>query len=387
MSNQQANRYLLISPDYPPPLVGGSLVWLHNLVENCPENFDILTAALKEGEKEVTDSRHRVFRSRLVVDSHDPPRVRLAVTYLYMVLWLALRSRKVRYRAVLVNPGCIGNSLLILLGRLLRINVIGVGHGEEITVALYGKGLKAFVKRNLMGFAYKKAAGFFVVCHFCRDLIVGMGGDADTIEVIPSCLNPNKRLPIKESQARGFRILSVGRLIERKGFHCLIDAVQKVKKEVPQVELHIVGEGPFRRVLDEKVRRNDLESYVHLRGRISDEELSKLYQTSDVFVLAHMMLENGDTEGCPTVFSEASGAGLPVIGGTGAGASTVIVEGETGFIVNARDTDVLAEKIKFLLQNPEVAREMGREGIKKIQRDHNPEINGRRLGEFILRYA
>ena len=387
MPNPQANPYLLISPDYPPPLVGGSLVWLHNLVENCPENFDILTAVLKEGEKELTSSRHQVFRSPLVIDSHDPPRVRLAITYLYMVLWLAVRSQKVRYRAVLVNPGCIGNSLLILLGKLLGINVIGVGHGEEITVALYGKGPKAFIKRTLMKFAYKRAAGFFVVCHFCRDLIVDMGANPEAIEVIPSCLNPNKQLPIRESRESGFRILSVGRLMERKGFHCLIDAVQKLKKELPQVELNIVGDGPFRSVLEKKIRRNDLESYVHLLGQISDEELSKLYQTSDVFVLAHMLLENGDTEGCPTVFSEASGVGLPVIGGTGAGASTVIVEGETGFIVNSRDTDVLAEKIKYLLENSEVARQMGREGIKKIQKDHNPEINGRRLGEFILRFA
>ena len=387
MASQPANPYLLVSPDYPPPLVGGSLVWLHSLVENCPESFDILTAALKDGEREVTSSRHRVIRSGWIVDSIDPPRLRLALSYLYMVLWVAGRARRARYRAVLVNPGCIGNSLLILLGRLLGINVVGLGYGEEITVPFYNKGPKQFIKRTLMQFAYKRASSFIVVCHFCKKLIVDMGCDPDTIEVIPPCVDPNKRRTGPEHKVPGFRVLSVGRLIERKGFHFLIDAVSNVKEDVPETELHIIGDGPYRPVLERQIRANKLQSFVYLHGGISDEALAEAYRESDVFVLAHVTLPNGDTEGCPTVFSEAGSVGLPVIGGTGAGADTAIVEGKTGFIVDARDIDTLASKIRLLLLDPELSREMGREGIKKVQRDHTPRVNGMRLGEFIGRYA
>ena len=80
----------------------------------------------------------------------------------------------------------------------------------------------------------------------------------------------------------------------------------------------------------------EAHNYVKLHGEITDEELSNLYSKSDLFILAHTMLKNGDTEGCPNVFSEAMANNLPVIGGTGAGADTAIIDNYNGYIVNSK---------------------------------------------------
>jgi len=97
------------------------------------------------------------------------------------------------------------------------------------------------------------------------------------------------------------------------------------------------------------------------------------------------MLPNGDTEGCPTVYSEAAGNGLPVIGGTGWGAATAIVPGKTGDIVDSRDIPQLTDRIRALLTNPALAEAMGRAGMEKVRRDHDPVKCGARFHESIVR--
>ena len=82
------------------------------------------------------------------------------------------------------------------------------------------------------------------------------------------------------------------------------------------------------------VEKNKMHSYVNLAGKVTDKELSDMYNNSDLFVLAHRMLSNGDTEGCPTVFSEAGAHGIPLIGGNDAGASTAIIDGINGLFVS-----------------------------------------------------
>lgn len=383
------NRYLIVTPAYPPPFVGGSRVWTYNMVENCPENFDILTSAMPAGYGEVSSPRHRVFRSRYIWNTlnGDPGLIDLFVSYAYILLWVIQRLISVKYDAVIAGGETFVNGLLFLVGKCFRVPVIGLGNTEEFTIPLKGRGLKNFIKRQWMKFTHKRATGFVAVCHFCRDVLSSIGIDAQRIDVVPSSINAGKLKPREKDRPWGHNVLSVGRLVERKGFHYLIEAVYLLKDELTDIKLTIVGDGPFKPIVLEKIKSLELAGRVSLRGQLNDDELCKLYRESDLFVLAHMMLENGDTEGCPTVFSEASGNGLPVIGGTGGGASTAIVEGKTGFVVDSRDVQGLASKIKKILTNPRLAEEMGRAGIEKVKRDHLPQKTGLCFSESIRRLA
>jgi phosphatidylinositol alpha-1,6-mannosyltransferase len=380
-------KYLLVSPAYPPPFVGGSKVWTYNLVENCPEPFDVLTSALKPGCAEVISPRHGVFRSRFLWDANgaDPTRFELLVSYTSILGWCARRLLRVRYDAVVAGAFDFANGWLFLLGKLMRVPVIGLGNAEEFTLALHGTGLRNFIKRQWMKFTHHRAAGFVVVCDFCKDVLVSIGVDPRRIHVVPSSINPNKLRPRSEWKRGGRHVLSVGRLVERKGFHHLIDAIGLLKTDLPDIRLTIVGDGPWRKTLEEQVARHGLAGHVAVRGGLSDEEVRALYGECDLFVLAHMMLENGDTEGCPTVFSEAAGNGLPVIGGTGGGAATAIVHGTTGYIVDSRNVAELADRIRAVLTDPRLAEAMGRAGMEKVRHDHDPAKCGVRFHESIRR--
>jgi phosphatidylinositol alpha-1,6-mannosyltransferase len=379
------NRYLVVCPAYPPPFVGGSKVWVFNMVENCTENFDILTSTLKNGFDEISNTRTNIYRSKFIWDSNikDPTRWELLVSYAYIILWVIARNRKTKYKAIIAGAFDFANGFLFLLGKIIGVPVIGLGLAEEFTLSIHGKGLKYLIKRRWMKLTHKIAAGFIVVCDFCLNVLISIGVDKEKIHVVPSAISPQKYNPKMNKSKNGYKILSVGRIVERKGFHALIDAVNILKNKLPEIRVNIVGEGPYKSVLQEKIILNKLEKHVFLKGFISDEELADLYTESDIFVLAHMMLDNGDTEGCPTVFSEAGIYGIPVIGGVDGGASTVIEDGVTGYIVDSKNINLLAEKIERILADKKLAAEMGKAGKQKILRDHTPEIIGKKFANAI----
>ena len=385
------NPYLLIAPAYPPPFIGGSKVWFFNMVENGFDandhkvGFDILTSALKTDYDEVIGKRHKAFRSKYLYDSNNenPTNKDLFISYSSIVLWFLNRTRRVNYKAVIGGAFDFANGLLIILCKFKGIPIICLGAGEEFTLALHGKGLKKIIKRFWLKFTHPLADGFIVSCDFCKEVLVSIGVDSSTIFVVPSPVSKDKISIKNTNRVDGYNIISVGRIVERKGFHKLILATEAIKDDFPEVHTHIVGDGPYMPILKKLIKDKHLANYVTLHGRVSDNRLGELYQKSRLFVLAHMMLPNGDTEGCPTVFAEASGQGIPIIGGTGAGASTAISEGVTGFIVNSRNIKELSDRIKDILGDQGLAKTMGEEGIKKIEKDFTPEVTGKRFYNFI----
>tara|TARA_Y100000389_G_scaffold203779_1_gene253428 strand:- start:795 stop:1955 length:1161 start_codon:yes stop_codon:yes gene_type:complete len=379
-------KFLLISPDFPPPNIGGSKVWLLNLVENSGLKFDILTCKKNEKYEEILIGQHKIIRSKYIYNSSNPSKFQLILTYFY-IFYFSLFFIKNKYEAVLVNPGIIGNGLVILVAKILSYKVIVAGHGEEITVPLYSKNIKNFFKKKFMFFTYRKADGFFVVCDFCKRLLVSMGVKANKVETIPSCINPNKIKKKSLEKIKTYNLISVGRLIERKGFHFLIQAVVKLKTEINDIKLNIVGDGPYLKICKNLINKYKAQDYIKLHGEISDEELSNLYSKSDLFILAHTMLQNGDTEGCPTVFSEAMANNLPVIGGTGAGADTAIINGYNGYIVNSKDINSISNAIKKILNNNELYYKMVDNCKIKLFKDHNPKINGNIFGKFVKKIS
>lgn len=379
----QKNKYLLVSPDYPPPLVGGSLVYVHGLVENCPEPMDILTTTLNNGHQEITNPRHRVIRSRFLVQSNDPPRLRLLLMYVYMLGWVFVKNLGARYDAVIVNPGVIGNSLLILLLKLMRVPVIGVGYAEELTTSLKGRGFKSLVKRKLLSFAYQWANGFLVVSHFAKNILQSLKVDPESVIVIPPSLHSSKQTHNRTKSSSGHHILSVGRLIRRKGFNYLIGAVARLKRDFPEIRLTIVGGGDEKKNLLRQIAAEGLQNNVEILSGLSDEKLNRYYTECDLFVLANLMLENGDCEGSPTVFIEANAYGMPVIGGIEGGTATVIEDGRNGFLVNPRDIETLAQKIMVLLQDKELRKKMGAAGLEKITQENDPKKAGLEFSQFI----
>ncbi|CAB4529677.1 unannotated protein [freshwater metagenome] len=158
-------------------------------------------------------------------------------------------------------------------------------------------------------------------------------------------------------------LLSVGRLVHRKGQDRLIQALPEIILQVPNVSLLLIGIGPREAHLRKLVRELKVESYVQFLGRVQYNELPRHIQLGDVFAMPSRSRFFGlEVEGLGIVYLEASACGLPVIAGKSGGAPDAIREGITGVSVDGNNVHEIAKAAIDLLNNPVRAKAMGAAG-------------------------
>jgi phosphatidylinositol alpha-1,6-mannosyltransferase len=175
-------------------------------------------------------------------------------------------------------------------------------------------------------------------------------------------------------------IVCVSRLMARKGQDELIRALPEVHRTSPKASLIIVGEGPYRKDLESLIKKLRLEEFVHLTGKVSQTDLSKWYAAGDIFAMPCRTRVGGwDVEGLGIVFLEGSATGLPVIVGDSGGAIDAVLDGETGFLVDGNNTGEIAQRISFLISNPDVAKQMGEAGRNWVTQEWTWDQNFKKL--------
>jgi len=158
-------------------------------------------------------------------------------------------------------------------------------------------------------------------------------------------------------------IISVGRLVHRKGQDKLIASLPAIKAEVPNVHLVLVGVGPHQAYLEKLTVKLQVTDCVTFIGRINYAELPKYICVGDIFAMPSRSRFFGlEVEGLGIVYLEASACGLPVVGGISGGAPDAVLVGETGVVVDGTNTFEIAEACIELLKNPELCALMGANG-------------------------
>lgn len=158
-------------------------------------------------------------------------------------------------------------------------------------------------------------------------------------------------------------IISVGRLVHRKGQDRLVEAMAEIVRKVPHAKLVFVGEGPHRKELDRLVAQHQLKDHVIFIGRINYQELPEYISMGDVFAMpSRSRLMGLEVEGLGIVYLEASACGLPVIGGASGGAPDAVIDGVTGYVVDGNDLSAIAHRTVELLDSPITREKMGRAG-------------------------
>ncbi len=167
-------------------------------------------------------------------------------------------------------------------------------------------------------------------------------------------------------------LLSVGRLVERKGIHWFTqEVITELVKTRNDFKYLIVGEGNYRETIETIIKENNLDNYVHLLREIDDEMLKLLYNASDILVMPNIPVV-GDMEGFGLVALEASSCGLPVVASDIEGIKDAVKDSENGFRVKPLDTQSFLETIIDLLNN-EGKRKLFRERARRFSLAHNWE--------------
>ncbi|WP_038160902.1 glycosyltransferase family 4 protein [Verrucomicrobium sp. BvORR106] len=232
-------------------------------------------------------------------------------------------------------------------------------HGQDFMVDL---GSDALLKEMC------DAASFIVsVCDYSRDLLAQKCPEAAHKMVrIYNGMEPGEfpgaRPPVVNRPPGPTRLLSIGRLIEFKGFHRLIEAVGVAKQKGADLSLRIVGEGPWRDQLQSQIDGLGLNHAITLVGRRSLEEVAGEFAEAEAFALACVVDSKGASDLLPTVITEAMLNALPVISTTVAGVPEMIEHGKTGYIVAPNDVEAFAEALVRMATYPAHALAMGDSG-------------------------
>jgi colanic acid/amylovoran biosynthesis glycosyltransferase len=174
-------------------------------------------------------------------------------------------------------------------------------------------------------------------------------------------------------------IVSIGRLIEKKGFADLISACRLLQPRGRDFRCEIIGEGPLEPALRSQIVRDGLESCVKLAGPQTQAQISLRLAQATIFALPCTREEGGGMDNLPTVIMEAMAAGLPVVSTPLAGIPEMVEDGFSGILVPEHEPGAVCAAIEYLIANPEQARRFGDRGREIAREKFSIETSGRAL--------
>lgn len=179
-------------------------------------------------------------------------------------------------------------------------------------------------------------------------------------------------------------IVSIGRLVPRKGSDQLIKALPEVLDKFPKTKLLLVGTGSYQKKLERLTRKLKVEQSVIFTGRIDHQLLPDYYRLGDIFAAPCRSRFGGlEVEGLGIVYLEASACGIPVIAGKSGGAPDAILDGKTGLLVNGRDHHDVSAALITLLTDEKLSQQMGSDGRVWMEQLWSWEGIGMRFEEII----
>src|SRR5208283_3792976 len=222
---------------------------------------------------------------------------------------------------------------------------------------------------------YLNADAVIAASEFTQNNLIRLGVPDDRIcKIVPGVDSERFRpLPPRADLVERFGlqgkivVLTVARLVPRKGHRVSLEAFNKICNEIPAAHYLIVGTGPEEPRLRQMVNEAGLNNRVTFAGYVPAEQLPDIYNLCDIMMMPNRQESDGDVEGFGIVFLEANAAGKPVIGGRSGGAIEAIAEGKTGFLINPEDSDELAMALRRLLLDRRLREEFGREGARRAQ--------------------
>jgi len=185
--------------------------------------------------------------------------------------------------------------------------------------------------------------------------------------------------PPARSKGGIFRILCIGRMVEKKGHIYLLKALKLLKTEGRKFHCVIVGGGPLEKKLHQYVREVDLQDSVEFRGILSQEGVRGALDETDIFCLPSAVAPDGDRDGLPVVLMEAMARQIPTISTIVSGIPELIRDGENGVLVPERDERALANAIRWLMDDRQLGYRLGVAARETIKCGFNLNVEVRKL--------
>ena len=364
-------RHLLVTNDFPPK-VGGIQSYLWELWRRLPAGSVAVHSTPYEGAREFDAAQDfAVSRSR------EP-----------VLLPTPMVSRRVGRLAEAHRADLVIWDPALPVGHVapkVELPYAVVLHGAEVTVPGRLPGTRQLLRRVLRGASLVICAGRYPAAEAER----AAGRSLPTV-VVPPGVDTARFQPLDSAERASVRqelglpvdaplVVSVSRLVPRKGMDTLIRAAARLRDRVPDVVVAIAGSGRDRARLEGLIASTGAP--VRLLGRVPDEVLPGLYGAGDVFSMSCRNRWGGlEQEGFGIVFVEAAAAGVPAVAGESGGSAEAVVHGETGLVVPRPDaSDQVADALADLLDDEARRREMGRRARQRAEIEFSYDVLAARL--------
>ena len=353
-------RALLITPLYPPQ-VGGVQRFLEQLSEDWPDDLRVLTVSYDRDRERRYDA------------SRDWPIERVT----YRRRMTPLRIARAAGRS---TRGCD----YLVWGTLRLAAFVGLIRPRlrrlPWVIAVYGKELSErpfWPVRRLERWALRRARRVVAISRYAAQQAVARGARPDAIRIIAPGIDPSwveeqvnearvEALRKRYSLGSGPILLSVGRLVLRKGVDQALRALPQIVAEHPDLVYVIVGSGPAGESLEGLAADLGIADRVRLVGRAPEEDLVSWYDLADLFLMPSRVTQAGDSEGFGIVFLEAQARAVPVIAGDEGGMADAVCP-EAGRLVDGHDAQAIARAALEILGRPDGGRALGLAGQRYVR--------------------
>lgn len=357
-------RNVLLVAGVFPPGVGGMQNYYYNLCRHSGHRITVFASDYRGAAEFDAGQAFKTIRKPFLKDEK-------------VSIWHTLRmipqvARVIKKEAIDITLygyilyGLIGWFLSVFRGRKYGVSV----HGMDVLKLTRYAVLRSMVKSIL-----QRADAVIVNSEYVKKLMMELGVRADHIQVVyPGVEEQYDRMEkdpalIRKHGLEGkYVMMTLGRLVGRKGFDMVIRAMPQIRKAIPDAVYLIVGGGPEREALERLVKETSVSDCVVFAGRAADEDLAKYYNLCDVFVMpSRYIAAEGDVEGFGIVYMEASSCHKPVIGGNSGGVVEAVLDGETGLIVDPSSAEAIAEAVIRLREDPDLAERLADNGYRRAK--------------------
>lgn len=248
----------------------------------------------------------------------------------------------------------------------LMLKEIGVSSGKLI-VSFHGFDISNYVDKygnNIYEKLFEEGDLFLPIGESWKNRLMELGCNEEKIIVHRMGIDCSKfsfreRFP---NLTRPIQLVSVARLVEKKGLEYSIRAIAKLAQNHPNIEYKIAGDGPLQNELEKLINELQVQKQVQLLGWKKQSEILEILNGADILLAPSVTSKDGDREGIPVTLMEGMARGIPVVSTYHSGIPELVQDGGSGFLVPERNVDALAEKIDYLINHPECCAMMGRAG-------------------------
>ena len=378
-------RLLFVTQDFPPD-VGGIQTYSWEVATRLAERVEVLEVIAPHRPSTATTDRNAPIPIIRVPGRTDW----LPVTALFTIVRRAARLRA----DVSVHAQWQTAGIAVLARRLTGYprRIVCAAHGRELLfnpLAGLPGGRAAY--DSLRRWSLAQPDALLPVSRYTARLLRDQGVPPSRLHVVPNGTNldhfrPRGGTALRDRLGIGTRpmLLTVGRLVPRKGVDTMLRALPPIAASVPEVQYVVAGTGPDRGRLEHLAVRWGVRDRVHFVGYVTDDALPSYYSAADLFVMPAREAPP-DVEGFGLVFLEANACGTPAVGARSGGIPDAIVEGETGLLVPSSDPASLASALSSLLRDPTRITTLGRQGRAHTVRTANWSQVAARIYEVLAR--